>query len=136
MVVNDHPPLAIAPQKTAAPRTQQGERGARNGRLKVMKGAIDSSTLKPNWSRALYKIFKVKGTEGSKAPSFRVRDDDVDLLKHTYTATDLQKKEQPRLMKSPIKVQKKHTVRQPRTRQAAQARLAQPRRSARLASHA
>ena len=29
--MNDHPPLAIAPQKTAAPRTQQGERGARNG---------------------------------------------------------------------------------------------------------
>ena len=30
MVVNEHPPVAIAPQKTAAPRTQQGERGARN----------------------------------------------------------------------------------------------------------
>ena len=119
--------------------TEHADPGMKMGdtvRLKVMKGAIDSSTLKPNWSRALYKIFKVKGTEGSKAPSFRVRDDDVDLLKHTYTATDLQKKEQPRLMKSPIKVQKKHTVRQPRTRQAAQARLAQPRRSARLASHA
>ena len=29
--MNDRPPLAIAPQKTAAPRTQQGGRGARNG---------------------------------------------------------------------------------------------------------
>ena len=77
-----------------------------------------------------------KAPQGSKAPSFRVRDDDGDLLKDTYTATDLQKIAQQRLMKSPIKVQKKHTVRQPRTRQAAQARLAQPRRSARLASHA
>ena len=27
--MNDHPPLAIAPQKTAASRTQQGEQGAR-----------------------------------------------------------------------------------------------------------
>ena len=28
MVVKDHPPGAIAPQKTAAPRTQQGEQSA------------------------------------------------------------------------------------------------------------
>ena len=31
MVVNEHPPVAIAPLKTAASRTQQGEQGARNG---------------------------------------------------------------------------------------------------------
>ena len=31
VVVKDHPPVAIAPQKTAAPRTQLGVRGARNG---------------------------------------------------------------------------------------------------------
>ncbi len=98
-----------------------------------MKGAIDSSTLKPNWTRGVYKIAKVRAGEGSKAPTFRVRDDDGDLLKDTYTATDLLKIQKQRLMKSPIKVQKTQTVRQPRTRQAAQVRLAQPRRSGRLA---
>ena len=56
------------------------------------------------------------------------------MLKDTYTATDLQKIAQQRLMKSPIKVQKKHTVRRPRTRQAAQVRLVQPRRPVRLAN--
>ena len=64
-------------------------------------------------------------------------DDGGDLLKDTYTATDLLKIQQQRMMKSPIKVQKTQTVRRPRTRQAAQVRLAQvrlaqPRRSARL----
>ena len=112
----------------ADPRMKMGD----EVRLKVMKGAIDSSTLKPNWSRGVYKISKVKAPQGSKAPSFRVRDDDGDLLKDTYTATDLLKIQQQRMMKSPIKVQKTQTVRRPRTRQAAQVRLAQPRRSARL----
>jgi transposase InsO family protein len=101
-------------------------------RLKVMKGAIDSSTLKPKWTRGVYKIAKVKPPQGSKAPSFRVRDDDGDLLKDTYTATDLLKIQKQRMMKSPIKVVKTQTVRRPRTRQQAQVRLAQPRRSARL----
>ena len=113
----------------ADPRMKTGD----EVRLKVMKGAIDSSTLKPNWSRGVYKIAKVRAGEGSKAPTFRVRDDDGDLLKDTYTATDLLKIQKQRLMKSPIKVQKTQTVRQPRTRQAAQVRLAQPRRSGRLA---
>ena len=112
----------------ADPRMKMGD----EVRLKVMKGAIDSSTLKPNWSRGVYKISKVKAPQGSKAPSFRVRDDDGDLLKDTYTATDLLKIQQQRMMKSPIKVQKTQTVRRPRTRQAAQVRLAQPRRSSRL----
>ena len=40
----------------ADPRMKMGD----EVRLKVMKGAIDSSTLKPNWSRGVYKISKVK----------------------------------------------------------------------------
>jgi transposase InsO family protein len=123
--------INLANTEHADPRMKAGD----EVRLKVLKGAIDSSTLKPNWSRGVYEVAKVKGQDGSKAPSFRVRDSDGDLLKDTYTATDLLKIQQQRLMKSPIKIQKAAPVRA-RTRQQARVRLTQPRRSSRLAAAA
>ena len=92
-------------------------------RLKVMKGAIDSSTLKPNWSRGVYTIAKVRQGQGSRAPTFRVRDDDGDLLKDTYTATDILRMQKQRMMRSPIKVKTQQQQSRPRTRQTARVSL-------------
>ena len=117
----------LANTEHADPRMKAGD----EVRLKVMKGAIDSSTLKPNWTRGVYSVAKVRAADGSKAPTFRVKDDDGDLLKDTYTATDLLKIRTQRLMKSPIKITPAAPVRA-RTRQQARVRLAQPRRSSRL----
>ena len=48
----------------ADPKMKEGDKV----RLKVMKGAIDSSTLKPNWSRGIYAISRAKPAQSSKAP--------------------------------------------------------------------
>eukprot|EP01047_Picozoa_sp_COSAG01_P087269 COSAG01_NODE_20006_length_976_cov_1.812999_1_plen_170_part_00 len=93
----------------ADPRLKVGD----EVRLKVMKGAIDSSTLKPNWTRGVYKISKARQPDGSKAPTFRVEAEDGNVLKDTYTATDLLKISKSKLQRSPIKVVTQQRVNRP-----------------------
>ena len=57
-------------------------------RLKIMKGSIDSATLKPNWSSSIYQVERVKKKQPGKAVSFRVKDVNGRVLKDTYTATE------------------------------------------------
>jgi transposase InsO family protein len=124
--------INLANTEHADPRLKVGD----EVRLKVMKGAIDSSTLKPNWTRGVYKISKARQPDGSKAPTFRVEDTEGDVLKDTYTSTDLLKISKSKLQRSPIKVVTQQRVNRPRTRQQSRVSLAQPRRSARLAAAA
>ena len=104
-------------------------------RLKVMKGSIDSSTTKQNWTRELFTVSRVKQPEGSKAATFKVTDADGDVRKDIYTATDIQKVDADRIQRSPITIAPRSAPRRPRTRQRAAVSLRQgaPRRSARLA---
>ena len=68
------------------------------------------------------------------APRFKVTDGDGAVKKDVYTATDIQRVDASRIQRSPITIVKKDTPRRPpRTRQQAAVRLAQPRRSERLA---
>ena len=103
-------------------------------RLKIQKGAIDSATLKSNWSDSIYAIDRVKGGKPGRAVSFSVRDVNGKKLKDTYTSTDLQKIQKQRVMNSPITIVQRDVVRRPRTRQQQQVQLRTRRRvSARLA---
>lgn len=103
-------------------------------RLKIQKGAIDSATLKSNWSDSVYAIDRVKGGRPGRAVSFSVRDVNGRKLKDTYTSTDLQKIQKQRVMNSPITITQRDVARRPRTRQQQQVQLRTRRRvSARLA---
>ena len=88
-----------------------------NVRLKITKGAIDSATLKPNWSSSIYEIDKVKKKQVGKAVSFNVKDVNGRVLKDTYTTTDLQKIQPQRVMRSPITITQREAPRRPATRQ-------------------
>ena len=107
-------------------------------RLKIMKGSIDSATLKPNWSSSIYEIDKVKKKQVGKAVSFNVKDVNGRVLKDTYTATDLQKIQPQRVMRSPITITQREAPRRPATRQQQQqVRLrTRPRRSTRQQARA
>ena len=105
-------------------------------RLKIMKGSIDSATLKPNWSSSIYQVERVKKKQPGKAVSFRVKDVNGRVLKDTYTATDIQKIQPGRVKHSPITITSQDAPRRPNTRrQAQQVNLrTRRRRSARLAA--
>jgi hypothetical protein len=100
--------------------------------LNIQKGAIDTSTLKPNWSRKLYTVAKVKPGQGSKAVTVRVRDSDGPMMKDVYTLTDIQPVDSTRIGKSVITIQPKQRQSRPKTRSKAAVTLAAPRRSARV----
>ena len=98
-----------------------------------MKGAISNSTIDDNWSRKLYTGARVQAGQGSVAETYRVQDANGVLNKDTWTKTGLQRVNPDAIEKSPIKIQAPVRQSRPSTRQQATVRLAQPRRSDRLA---